>query len=308
MSHIPVLANEVIDSLNISDNKVFFDGTLGGAGHSQLILAKLNNTGHLYSFDRDAQVIANFAEEQAENWTRVHANFAEIYNYADKHSIQITGALLLDLGLSSIQLDDYDRGFSFNSEAPLDMRMDRSSELSAASVINFYSEEDMANIFYEYGEEHKSRQIARAIFEARPLHTCKELSEIIKKIYIRSYGPAPSRTHPATKVFQALRIYVNAELEALQSILDFKPQVFTAGARIAIISFHSLEDRMVKNLFRKHSISKEARSKYAKPEALTGELKLKILTNKPILASPEEIKINPRARSAKLRVAEFLLS
>ncbi len=288
-SHIPVLAKEVIDGLNIEKNKVYVDGTLGGAGHSKLILEQLSGTGTLLSFDQDGGVIEKQEEENQKfsNWTLVHDNFEAIADYCKENDIKIDGGLLLDLGLSSIQLDDPERGFSFFSEGPLDMRLNPDAQLDAETVVNKYNEKELADIIFEYGEERKSRQIASAIVRRRPISTCNELAKIIESCYARSYKKNYFKTHPATKTFQALRIYVNRELKVLEEVLKLDPEVYIPGARIAIISFHSLEDRIVKNAFRDN-------------------MRLKILSKKPIEASEEEMKLNPRSRSAKLRIAEVV--
>ncbi len=293
MSHIPVLAQEIISLLEIKPGQVYIDGTLGGAGHSKLILEKLQGQGKLYSFDQDGEVIDRLKNEAKaySNWTLVHDNFAEIYNYCQQHTIEITGGILLDLGLSSIQLDDPNRGFSFQHDSKLDMRLNPDAELSADDVINSYNETELADLIYKYGEERKSRQIAATIIKNRPIHSTLKLGELIKTIYARGSNGKTFRIHPATQSFQALRIYINRELEVLEEILELDFTVLKPGAIIAIISFHSLEDRIVKNAFRK----------YAK------EGQLEILTKKPIIASEEECKLNPRSRSAKLRVARVRL-
>ncbi len=288
-SHIPVLAKEVIEGLKIEAGKVYIDGTLGGAGHSKLILEQLAGTGHLYSFDQDGGVIEKQEEENKKfpNWTLVHDNFEAIVDYCKENDIKIDGGILLDLGLSSIQLDDPERGFSFFSEGRLDMRLNPDAQLDAETVVNKYNEKQLADIIFEYGEERKSRQIAAAIIRRRPISTCQELAKIIESCYARSYKKNYFKTHPATKTFQALRIYVNRELKVLEEVLKLDPEVYLPGARIAIISFHSLEDRIVKNAFRDN-------------------MRLKILSKKPIEASDEEMKLNPRSRSAKLRIAEVV--
>lgn len=289
MPHVPVLAKEIISLLEIKPNAVYIDGTLGGAGHSKLILEQLQNEGHLYSFDQDREVLERLTNEAKthQNWTLVHDNFAEIYNYCKSNSIEINGGILLDLGLSSIQLDDPMRGFSFQHDSELDMRLNPDADLSADDVINTYNETELADLIYKYGEERKSRQIAAAIIKNRPIHSTLKLGELIKTIYARGSHGKTFRIHPATQTFQALRIYINRELEVLEEILELDFSILKPGAIIAIISFHSLEDRIVKNALRK----------YAK------DGQLEILTKKPIIASDEECKLNPRSRSAKLRVA-----
>lgn len=291
VEHKPVLAKEVIDYLKPEPGKIYFDGTLGGAGHSNLILD--SGVKHLYSFDQDINVINSIRDSshklRSDNWTLVHDNFANMANYCRKHDINIDGGVLLDLGFSSIQMDDMERGFSFNSEAQLDMRLDPEAELTAEIVINKYSEKEIADILFELGEERKSRIIAKKIIESRPIKTCKELAEIIKYVYVRGAQGKTFKTHPATKSFQALRIFVNDEIDVLKDTLRDIQKFMAPGARLAIISFHSLEDRIVKNYFRD-----------GKKETW------EILTKKPVIAGPEELHENPRARSAKLRVGKKL--
>ena len=294
-SHISVLLNEVLEHLAIEPNKTYFDGTLGAAGHSKAILKKLNSTGKLISFDQDPAVIARISKEreelQAKNWILENRNFQELWDYCKETNTKIDGGILLDLGLSSIQLDDPERGFSFHADTSLDMRMDTKLELDAHDVINTFSEKEIADILYIYGEERKSRVIAKSILQNRPINTCQELAEIIKTIYVKSSSRKKTfKTHPATKSFQALRIYVNRELEVLEKVLDFDFDYLETGARIAIISFHSLEDRIVKNALRNYK----------------QEGKLKLITKKPLIATDEELEVNARSRSAKLRVAEVL--
>lgn len=292
------MPKEVLEYLQVEPGKVYIDGTLGGAGHSRMILEKLKGTGHLYSFDQDIEVIERISEQYEmdchdsqsgsrndSNWTLVHRNFAQINNYCKNNSIKITGGLLLDLGLSSIQLDDPARGLSFNSEAPLDMRLNPEAELTAADIVNGYKEKELADLIYNYGEERKSRVIAKAILENRPFNSCKQLGDLIKRIYAKASSGKTFRVHPATKTFQALRIAVNAELDVLEQVLDLNPEVYEPGARIVVISFHSLEDRIVKNIFR----------------AYKQEKRLEILTKKPLTASDKELEDNLRSRSAKLR-------
>lgn len=291
-SHISVLLNEVLENLAIDGNKTYFDGTLGAAGHSRAILQRLSASGRLISFDQDPEVIARVTKTKpGKNWVLENKNFREIWDYCSQEKITIDGGILLDLGLSSIQLDDPDRGFSFYAETPLDMRMDTDLEIDAADVVNKFSEKEIADILFIYGEEKKSRVIAKSIMENRPINSCKELAEIIKKIYVKGSSRKMSfKTHPATKSFQALRIYVNKELEVLEDVLKFDFNHLKKGARIAIISFHSLEDRIVKNAFRNYK----------------QEGKLQLISKKPITASDQELDINARSRSAKLRVAEVI--
>ncbi|WP_369408183.1 16S rRNA (cytosine(1402)-N(4))-methyltransferase RsmH [Leptolyngbya ohadii] len=281
-SHIPVLAQEVIDGLEVRSHGQYLDVTVGGGGHSLLILQAAERV-QLTAIDQDEQAIEaarNRLANYRDQVTLRHTNFAE-YNPGE----QKFDGILADLGVSSPQFDTPDRGFSFRHEAPLDMRMDQTQTETAATVINTWDEAELARIFYTYGEERLSRKIARRIVEKRPFQTTTQLAEVI------SYSVPPAyrygRIHPATRVFQALRIAVNHELEVLETLLQKAPQWLKPGGRLAIISFHSLEDRMVKHSFKDSDL-------------------LKVITKKPIVASESEIEQNPRSRSAKLRVAERL--
>ena len=296
--HIPVLATEIIEALAIKPGKIYVDGTTGGAGHSRMILG--GKPKYLYSFDQDQEVIDRIQQEincdaisrneSENNWSLVHSNFKNIWSYCKTNNVKINGGILLDLGLSSIQLDDPKRGFSFKYNSDLDMRMDQGLEFSAKDIVNQYNEKDLADIIYRYGEERKSRQIAAAIIKYRPFDTSEKLAELIKIIYARGSNGKTFRIHPATKTFQALRIEVNKELEVLEEFLELDFDILEPGAVLAIISFHSLEDRIVKNAFKKY----------------VSEGKLELLCKKPIIATEEEISQNPRSRSAKLRLARVI--
>jgi len=278
--HIPVLAQEVVAGLAVQPQGLYLDATVGGGGHAGLILAAAAAV-RLIGLDQDEQAIAAAQASLAEFGDRValhHANFAEF----DPGTQQFDG-ILADLGVSSAQFDIADRGFSFRHTAPLDMRMNQQQALTAAEIINTWDEVDLANLFYTYGEERLSRRIARRIVERRPFQTTTDLAEAIFHSVPRSYRYG--RIHPATRVFQALRIAVNAELTVLETLLKVAPTWLKPGGRLAIISFHSLEDRLVKHAFR------------ASPE-------LRVLTKKPIQPTDQEVQQNPRARSAKLRVGE----
>ncbi|MDA1020106.1 MAG: 16S rRNA (cytosine(1402)-N(4))-methyltransferase RsmH [Cyanobacteria bacterium] len=303
ITHIPVLASEIIEALAIEPGKIYVDGTTGGAGHSRMILAAKPK--HLYSFDQDKEVVDRVEAERRrincnealprrneseDRWSLIHSNFKNIWSYCKTNKIKINGGILLDLGLSSIQLDDPHRGFSFKYDSDLDMRMDQGLEFSAKDIVNQYNEKDLADIIFRYGEERKSRQIAAAIIKYRPFDTSEKLAELIKIIYARGSNGKTFRIHPATKTFQALRIEVNKELEVLEEFLELDFDVLQPGAVLAIISFHSLEDRIVKNAFKKY----------------VSEDKLELLCKKPIIATEEEISQNPRSRSAKLRLARVI--
>ncbi|MFP4693010.1 MAG: 16S rRNA (cytosine(1402)-N(4))-methyltransferase RsmH [Halothece sp.] len=277
--HLPVLSEAVIQGLQIKANGNYLDATVGGGGHSEVILNSENNI-HLIALDQDESAIAA-AKERLSSHQPVkfyHQNFTEY----DPESQKFDG-ILADLGVSSPQLDTPERGFSFQKEAPLDMRMNPQQSLTAAEIINHWDETTLADIFYHYGEERYSRKIARRILQKRPFSTTTELARAIALCFPpqKRYG----RIHPATRVFQALRIAVNNELDHLKAFLEKSPYWLKPQGRLVIISFHSLEDRIVKQTFREHS-------------------QLKVITKKPITATPEESRENPRARSAKLRIAE----
>ncbi|MBZ8180025.1 16S rRNA (cytosine(1402)-N(4))-methyltransferase RsmH [Oscillatoria salina IIICB1] len=283
--HVPVLSRELSEWLNVRPGGHYLDATVGGGGHSELILAAFEDV-RLMAIDRDESAIAaakiklsSYGEERVQFW---QGNFAD-YNPG---KLEFDG-IIADLGVSSAQLDIGSRGFSFQQEASLDMRMDRSQSLTAAEIVNHWDEQDLANLIYQYGEERLSRRIARRIVQERPFQTTTELAAAIAHSVPRKYRYG--RIHPATRTFQALRIAVNAELESLERFLEIAPQWLKIGGRIGIISFHSLEDRLVKHRLRDSS-------------------SLKVLTKKPITAQPDEEAKNPRSRSAKLRFAERIFS
>ena len=295
--HAPVLLQEAIDLLAIRRGGTYIDATLGLGGHAFAIAKRLGRQGHLIGFDKDtaAQEIARrrLSEppvELQDDWPKItllHASFAEVAHHVAPESAD---GLLADLGVSSMQLENAARGFSFQAEGPLDMRMDPTGEMSAEQVVNHMREEELANVIYEFGEERRSRRIARAIVRARPIRSTAHLAKVIS-----ASAPTmntPGRIHPATRTFQAIRIFVNQELDDVRALITGK----TAGARtvlkkegrVAIISFHSLEDRIVKDALRDGAQERWWR----------------VLTKKPVTAGEAEIDRNPRARSAKMRVAE----
>lgn len=297
--HISVLYNEALDALNIKENGRYIDGTLGAGGHTEGILQR---GGRVLAFDWDPEAIA-FAREKLASYGDqvqfVNASYAEMGQLAPEYQFDTVDGVLLDLGLSSRQLDNPERGFSFRFEAPLDMRFNQQQGKTAADLINSLTETALADIFWRYGDEKKSRKIARAIVSKRPLHTTTDLANLVAEV-------APNRRrriHPATKVFQALRIAVNGELEALERGVNAAINLLKSKGRIAVISFHSLEDRFVKNCFR--DLSKEPSWSVALPPNQTDWVHiLNAITRKPIMPSEAEITANPRSRSAKLRVAE----
>ncbi len=281
-AHVPVLSQEVVEGLAIRSQGHYLDATVGGGGHSALILAAADV--RVTAIDQDDQSLTAAQEKLSEFGDRVQFQQSNFANF-DPGDTKFDG-ILADLGVSSAQFDIGDRGFSFRHTAPLDMRMDRRQDLTAADAINHWEEAKLAEIFYTFGEERLSRRIARRIVEKRPFQTTTELAETI------AYSVPPKyrygRIHPATRVFQALRIAVNQELLVLETFIDKAQNWLKPEGRIAIISFHSLEDRIVKHRFKESPL-------------------LKVLTKKPIIAQNLEVKQNPRARSAKLRIAERLV-
>ena len=304
-SHRPVLLDECVEALNVKPGGVYVDGTLGGGGHSEAI-CRLLRGGRLIGIDRDETALATASERLSgfDCFTPVRGNFRDVAAILAGLGIKKIDGMLLDLGVSSPQLDEASRGFSYMADAPLDMRMDASSGATAADLIAGADEEELARIFFEYGEERYSRRIAAAIVRKRaeaPIETTGELVEIIK-------GAMPAaalreKQHPAKRVFQALRIAVNDELGALEELLDTAPDLLAPGGRLAIISFHSLEDRLVKNAIRKRE--RGCTCPPDLPVCVCGFVQtLRSVGRQPVTAGEAELKINPRARSAKLRVAE----
>jgi 16S rRNA (cytosine1402-N4)-methyltransferase len=307
--HTTVLLHETVDGLAIKPDGVYVDCTLGGAGHSEYLLGQLNNDGHLYAFDHDQKAIENAKIRLAEyvakkQVTFVKANFRELTAELQRFGVTEVDGILYDLGVSSPQLDEAERGFSYHQDAPLDMRMDQDASLSAYQVINEYSYHELVKIFFRYGEEKFSKQIARLIErrrEVKPIETTGELVDLIKEAI-----PAPARRkggHPAKRVFQAVRIAVNDELGAIESSLEQAIDMLAIGGRVSVITFHSLEDRIVKTIFKEFSAPKDMPPGLPMvPEDFQPILKL--VNRKPIIPSEEELQDNNRARSAKLRIAE----
>ncbi len=301
--HYTVMLNEAVDALCVPENsdKIFVDATLGGGGHSALIASRLSNKGRLISFDVDTDAIkaAQKKLESFKNVTIVNDSYANIKENLEKLGIEkITGGIIFDLGASYHQLTKAERGFSFTKEAKLDMRFNQEQEFSAWDVVNKYKEDELVRIFSEYGEERFSKRIARAIVENRPLNTTSQLSELIVNVTPK----IKSKIHPATRVFQALRIEVNSELLNFENTLNEVVTLLNAGAIISVISFHSLEDRLTKRAFKNFAL--ECRCDRTKPKCECEGKLLEIITKKPIMASENEIKENPPSRSAKLRVAK----
>jgi 16S rRNA (cytosine1402-N4)-methyltransferase len=296
-SHVPVLLKEAIDFLSVRRGGTYIDATVGLGGHSYEIAKRLGAPGHLIGLDKDPAALERAgvrlrtsdlgkAELEQADWPLIELRQGSFASLAEVRGLRADG-LLADLGVSSLQLADAVRGFSFQAEGPLDMRMDPHSERTAEQVVNHLDERELADVIYEFGEERRSRRIARAIVRSRPIQTTAQLAEVISAA-ARSMNQAERRIHPATRTFQALRIFVNRELDDLRALLDAAPRILKPGGHVVVISFHSLEDRIVKDAFR--------------DGASQGVYRL--LTKKPVTASEEESDRNPRARSAKLRAAE----
>ena len=307
--HRPVLLEQTIDALNIRPDGIYVDGTAGGAGHSSVIASHLGEGGKLIALDQDETAVAVATERLSVYGDRaqvVRSNFRELESVCKSLGIEAIDGLLLDLGVSSYQLDTAERGFSYQADAPLDMRMDIRNPLTAKRVVNEYSEDALRRILFEYGEERFSSRIASNIIRERekhPIETTGELVEIIKRSI-----PSAQRDgghHPAKRSFQALRIEVNAELDVIAPAIRSAVGMLRPGGRVAIITFHSLEDRIVKQTFA--SLAEGCTCPKSFPVCVCGNRpKVKVITRKPILPSAEELEGNPRSRSAKLRVAEKL--
>lgn len=302
--HNSVLLDETIDNLNIRPNGIYVDATLGYGGHSEEILKRLT-TGHLYAFEQDKMAIMASEDRLSkyqDKLTIIHSNFVNLKECLGKENISLVDGIIFDLGFSSPQIDDPKRGFSFMQDAKLDMRMNQEQKLSAYEVVNNYSLEDLTNIFYKYAEEKYSKSIAKNIVFSRPINNTLELVDIIKRSVPLKY--ALSR-HPERVIFQAIRIEVNKELEVLEGVLPDAIDILGEGGRICVITFHSLEDRIVKQTFKCESeINSLVRG--LRSEEIPEEFKprIKLINKKPILPSDEEMKKNGRSKSAKLRVIE----
>jgi len=297
MKHKSVLLNEVIEYLNVSEGKIYIDATVGYAGHSGEILRKLNKKGFLFAFDQDEDAIEYSNKKLSgisDNYKIIKSNFKDMKKYID---VEVDG-ILFDLGVSSPQLDEAERGFSFHKDALLDMRMDKSNPLTAKKVVNEYSYDKLVDIFYRYGEEKYSKSIAKAIIQNRPINTTIELAEIIKNNVPISYR---NKSHPARKVFQAIRIEVNHELDILEDSIRDAFDLLKIGGRLSVITFHSLEDKIVAKVFKELcSDDENARKMPIVPDELKARAK-KIIK---ITPSDSELDDNNRSRSSKLRVIE----
>ena len=303
--HVSVLLKESVDALNLKEDSVIVDCTLGYAGHSSYILKRIKR-GALFAFDQDSEAIRHSTERLkaiGTNFTIINSNFVNLKEELAKRGVEKVDGILFDLGVSSPQLDDASRGFSYHEDARLDMRMNKDNPLSAYEVVNNYEEQDLVNIFYKYGEDKFSKNIARKIVEYRKnkkIETTLELVEIIK-----SAVPMKERLkkHPARQIFQAIRIEVNHELDVLEPSLEQALSMLKVGGRVAVITFHSLEDRIVKNIFKeKCKIDEKVKGLPNIPDEYLPDFKL--VVNKAILPSEEELEKNSRSRSAKLRVIE----
>ena len=305
--HVTVLLHETIDYLDVKPDGVYVDATLGGAGHSEYLLSKLSPKGHLYAFDQDATAIKHAKKRLAPYIekgmvTFVQDNFRHLKLQLEKLGVDEIDGICYDLGVSSPQLDERERGFSYKQDAPLDMRMNRHADFNAYQVVNDYDYHDLVRIFFKYGEDKFSKQIARKIEQARqikPIETTTELAEIIK-----SAKPAKElkkKGHPAKQIFQAIRIEVNDELGAADESIQQAIDMLAVDGRISVITFHSLEDRLTKQLFKEASTVDVPKGLPFIPDDL--KPKLELISRKPILPSAEELELNNRAHSAKLRVA-----
>ena len=296
MKHVTVLLKESIKGLNIKEDGLYVDATLGGAGHSELILSYLDK-GHLYAFDQDeyALEVASKRLDKYNNKTLIYDNFANMKTRLNALGVEKVDGILADLGMSSFQIDDETRGFTYLKDTSLDMRMNQKSDLTAAHILNTYSYEELANVFYLYGDEENSFKIASQIIKNRPLKTTFDLVNICDKVNYKRKG------HSAKKVFQALRIVVNDEIKVLEKLLKDSLELLNEGGRLVVITFHSLEDRIVKHFMKEHSSVNIPKNVIIFDEMLAP---LKLITRKPILPTKEELTDNSRSRSAKLRIAE----
>lgn len=296
--HVPVLLKESIDGLSVSEGGTYVDVTFGGGGHSREILRRLGTSGRLFSFDQDADAEANIGADAPGNFTFVRSNFRYLSNWMRYHGVEHIDGLLADLGVSSHHFDDEERGFSFRYNAPLDMRMNKRAGQTAADLLAEYSEEKLADVFYLYGEFRQSRRMAAAIVKKRQqeaIATTSQLATIMEPLMTRG-----REKKDMARVFQALRIEVNHEMDALREMLDAATALLAPGGRLSVITYHSLEDRMVKNIMR----SGNAEGKVEKDFFGRASTPYRLVNNKVTVPTAEEQEANPRSRSAKLRVAE----
>ncbi|HZJ57375.1 MAG TPA: 16S rRNA (cytosine(1402)-N(4))-methyltransferase RsmH [Clostridia bacterium] len=304
--HIPVLFNETLNILGLKPGHIIVDGTLGGGGHSGGILERIVPGGLLVGIDRDPNALAaarTYLHQYKDSLVTVHGNFNDLDSILDRLNISNIDGMMMDLGVSSHQLDEESRGFSYHGDAPLDMRMDPTQPLSAQNVVNEYGERQLAQVILRYGEERWAARIAKFIVKSRPIHTTGELTEVIKAAIpanVRRRGP-----HPSRRTFQAIRIEVNGELEILEGAIETAVASLKSGGRLCIITFHSLEDRIVKNTFRR--LQRPCTCPPDSPICICGhKASVKVITRKPIIPSEDETDENPRSRSAKLRACQKL--
>ena len=293
--HVPVLLDESINGLNLKKGGIYVDVTFGGGGHSKEILRRMDKSCKLYSFDQDEDAERNIVDD--DRFTFVRSNFRYLKNFLRYYGVTEVDGILADLGVSSHHFDDSERGFSFRFEGKLDMRMNKRAGMTAADIVNNYDEEKLANIFYLYGELKNSRKLAATLVkrrECKPFDTIGDFLEVVKPLY------KEREKKELAKVFQALRIEVNQEMEALKEMLYSAAEILKSSGRLSVITYHSLEDRMVKNIMKTGNIEGKAEQDFF------GNLKtpFKIINNKVIVPSDEEVEANPRSRSAKLRIAE----
>lgn len=293
--HVSVLLKESVDGLDVRPDGVYVDVTFGGGGHSKEILSRLGKHGHLYGFDQDADAELNIVND--DRFTFVRSNFRYLKNWMCYYEVKGLDGLLADLGVSSHHFDDESRGFSFRFDAPLDMRMNKRAGMTAVDVVNNYSEEQLSDVFYLYGELKNARKIAALLVKARQVHpilTTGQLMELTEKLFVRERGKKE-----ITKLFQALRIEVNHEMDALREMLFGACQLLKPGGRLSVITYHSLEDRIVKNVMRAGNVEGKVEQDFF------GQTKspLHLINNRVIVPSEEELMANPRSRSAKLRIA-----
>jgi len=296
MYHVPVLLNETLDGLNIKPNGVYVDVTFGGGGHSRAILERLGKGGRLFGFDQDEDAMKNALDDK--RFTFVRSNFRYLTNFLRYHGIEQVDGILADLGVSSHHFDDETRGFSFRFEGDLDMRMNKRASQTAASVLNTYSEAQLADIFFYYGELQQARRIAKAIVVARSEASIETITQFLD--IVKVFFPREREKKDMAKLFQALRIEVNREMDVLKSLLEQSVQVLAPEGRLAVLTYHSLEDRLVKNYVKAGNFEgRQEKDFYGQVVA-----PFRAINNKVIVASDAEVNENPRARSAKLRIAE----
>lgn len=294
--HVPVLLNESVEGMNLQPGGIYVDVTFGGGGHSKEILRRMDEDSHLYSFDQDEDAEKNIVDDN--RFTFVRSNFRYLYNFLRYYEVEQVDAVLADLGVSSHHFDDSERGFSFRFDGKLDMRMNKRSGMTAADVVNTYDEERLANIFYLYGELKNSRKLASVIVKARnnqPIVTIGNFLDLVKPLFGRE-----REKKELAKVFQALRIEVNQEMEALKEMLQAATEMLKPGGRLVVITYHSLEDRMVKNMMKTGNIEGKSTQDFFG----NVQTPFKLINNKVIVASDDEVSRNSRSRSAKLRIAE----